>query len=250
MQRDVLVAYLDEYLNIHTIKDYGENGLQVEGVDEITRLAFAVDANQSTIDGGIASGAQMLIVHHGLFWGKPLMIVGPHRRRVQALLVAGCSLYAVHLPLDGHPEVGNNAQLAGLLDLTVTGGFGEALGNTIGVLAAAPPGLTLAQLASRVQAVLGQPPLVLPGNSDQVQTVGIISGAAAGDISEAARAGCDTFITGETTHAHYHDAAEYGINVIYTGHYASETVGVKALAVHLKTRFGLPGSFIDRPTGL
>jgi len=250
MHRDALVAYLNEYLNTHTFKDYGENGLQVEGVDEVTRLAFAVDANQATIDGGIASGAQMLIVHHGLFWGKPLMIVGPHRRRLQALLAAGCSLYAVHLPLDGHPEVGNNAQLAGLLDLTVTGGFGEALGNPIGVLAAAPPGLALTQLVSKVQTVLGQPPLVLPAGPDLVQRVGIISGAAAEDIAAAARAGCDTFITGETMHAHYHDAVEYGINVIYAGHYASETVGIKALAAHLEARFGLPGTFIDRPTGL
>ncbi|PKO22091.1 MAG: Nif3-like dinuclear metal center hexameric protein, partial [Chloroflexi bacterium HGW-Chloroflexi-1] len=192
MQRDALVAYLDEYLGTHAIQDHGENGLQIEGVAEISRLAFAVDANQATIDDGVASGAQMLIVHHGLFWGKPLMIVGPHRRRVQTLLAAGCSLYAVHLPLDRHPEVGNNAQLARLLNLTVTGGFGEVLGSTIGVLAAAPPGLTRSQLAATVQAVLEQPPLVLPGGPDLVQRVGIISGGAAGDIGEAARAGCDT----------------------------------------------------------
>jgi dinuclear metal center YbgI/SA1388 family protein len=168
---------------------------------------------------------------------------------VQALLDGGCSLYAAHLPLDRHPEVGNNAQLARLLGLTVVGGLGEAFGLPVGVIAtaAATPRTTL---VARLAASLGVTPLVLAEGPEQVQRIGIISGGAARDIATAAAAGCDTYITGETSHASYHDAAEYGVNVIYAGHYATETVGLKALAAHLDVQFGLPSTFIDRPTGL
>ncbi len=156
MNRDDLVLYLDNYLDVHALKDYADNGLQVEGADKVTKLAFAVDACQETIDGAIAAGAQMLVVHHGLFWGKPLLIVGPHRRRVYALLDAGCSLYAAHLPLDRHPEVGNNAQLARLLGLTVTGELGEAFGAAVGVIAEAGGSLAREQLVARLAAVLAE----------------------------------------------------------------------------------------------
>ena len=248
MQRDALVTYLDDYLSCRGTGDYSDNGLQVEGSDDVTRLALAVDACQETIAGAVAAGARMLIVHHGLFWGKPLMVVGPHRRRVQALLDGGCSLYAAHLPLDRHPEVGNNAQLARLLGLTVIGGLGEAFGLPVGVIATATT--TRTALVARLAASLGVTPLVLPAGPEQVQRIGIISGGAARDIAAAAAAGCDTYITGETSHSSYHDAAEYGVNVIYAGHYATETVGLKALAAHLDTQFALPSTFIDRPTGL
>jgi dinuclear metal center YbgI/SA1388 family protein len=248
MKRDVLVSYLDEYLGCRGTADYSDNGLQVEGSDDVTRLAFAVDTCQETIEGALAADAQMLIVHHGLFWGKALRVVGPHRRRVQALLDGGCSLYAAHLPLDRHPEVGNNAQLARLLGLTVTGGLGEAFGLPVGVIATATT--TRTALVARLAASLGITPLVLPEGPEQVQRVGIISGGAARDIATAVAAGCDTYVTGETSHSSYHDAAEYGVNVIYAGHYATETVGLKALAVHLEAQFALPSTFIDRPTGL
>ena len=250
MKRDELVAYLDDYLDVHAQQDYSDNGLQVEGAEEVTRLAFAVDGCQDAIAGAIAGGAQMLLVHHGLFWGKPLLVVGPHSRRVKALLDADCSLYAAHLPLDRHPEVGNNAQLAHLLGLAVTGGFGEAFGVPVGVLASARADLTRDELAEKLAVLLGAPPLVLPGGTERVRHVGIITGSGAGDIKEAGAAGCDTFITGETSHSYYHDAGEYGINVLYAGHYASETVGIQALGRHLLAQFGLPGAFIDLPTGL
>jgi dinuclear metal center YbgI/SA1388 family protein len=250
MQRDALVTYLDDYLGCRDAADHSDNGLQVEGGDDVTRLALAVDACQETIEGAIATGAQMLIVHHGLFWGKVLRVVGPHRRRVQALLDSGCSLYAAHLPLDRHPEVGNNAQLARLLGLMVTGGLGEAFGLPVGVIATAHAPTTRAALVARLTAQLGVTPLVLPGGPEQVQRIGIISGGAAKDVVAAAEAGCDTYITGETSHSSYHDAAEYGVNVIYAGHYATETVGLKALAAHLNTQFALPSAFVDRPTGL
>ncbi len=156
MQRDALVTYLDDYLGCRGTTDYSDNGLQVEGSEDVVRLAFAVDACQETIEGAITAGAQMLIVHHGLFWGKVLRVVGPHRRRVQALLDGGCSLYAAHLPLDRHPEVGNNAQLARLLGLTVTGGLGEAFGLPVGVIATTPAPEPRAALVGRLAAQSGR----------------------------------------------------------------------------------------------
>jgi dinuclear metal center YbgI/SA1388 family protein len=250
MKRDDLVHYLDEYLGTYVMQDYGENGLQVEGADEVTRLAYAVDTNMETITGALEDGAEMLIVHHGLFWGKPLRIVGPHRRRVQALLAGGCSLYACHLPLDRHPEVGNNAQLARLLGLTVSAGFAEIFGVPIGVIAQAPDNLKLVDLVAAVARVTSAQPQLLAGGPEVVRRVAIVSGGGAGEVAKVVEAGCDTYITGEASHSHFHDAAEYGINVIYGGHYATETVGVKALAAHLTGQFGLPATFIDRPTGL
>ena len=249
MNRDALVTYLDDYLGCRGRGTTATMACRVEGGDDVTRLALAVDACQETIAGAVAAGAQMLIVHHGLFWGKVLMVVGPHRRRVQALLDGGCSLYAAHLPLDRHPEVGNNAQLARLLGLTVIGGLGEAFGLPVGVIATAAA-MPRTALVARLAASLGVTPLVLPGGPEQVQRIGIISGGAAKDVVVAATAGCDTYITGETSHSSYHDAAEYGVNVIYAGHYATETVGLKALAAHLDAQFALPSTFIDRPTGL
>ena len=250
MKLDELVAYLDEFLGTYSMQDSSDNGLQVAGIEEVDRLAFAVDACQQTIDGAIQGGAQMLVVHHGLFWGKSLRLVGPHRRRVQALLDAGCSLYAVHLPLDRHPEIGNNAQLARLLDLTVVDAMGEVSGIPVGVIALPARELARDEIVDRLALVLGSRPAMSVGGPETVHRVGIISGSAAGYIGRAVAAGCDTFITGETSHSAFHDAAEYGINVIYAGHYATETVGLQALADHLAGKFGLSVSFVDRPTGL
>jgi dinuclear metal center YbgI/SA1388 family protein len=250
VSRDELVAYLDEYLDVKATKDWGENGLQVEGNAEVRRLAFAVDASLAAIQDAAAFGADMLIAHHGLFWGKPLRIVGAHRRRVKTLLDSGCSLYGVHLPLDRHPEVGNNAQIAALLGLTITGEFGEAFGLAVGVIAESADELSLNDLVTRFRAAIGEPALVLPGGEQSIRRVGIISGGAAGEIGAARAAGCDAYVTGETSHSAYHDAAEQGIHVIYGGHYATETVGLRALARHLAGRFGLSWMFAERPTGL
>jgi dinuclear metal center YbgI/SA1388 family protein len=248
--RDELVAYLDGYLRVSEARDYGENGLQVEGAAEIRSLAFAVDASRAAIEQAARVGAGMLIVHHGLFWGKPLRIVGAHRRRVKALLDADCSLYAVHLPLDRHPEVGNNAELARLLDLELAGPLGEAFGAPVGFVGEPRAPLAFEELVARFRVVVGAPPLVQAGGPKIVRRVGIISGGAAGEIHAAVAAGCDTYITGETSHSAYHDAAELGISVIYGGHYATETVGLRALAKHVEARLGLPWVFIEGPTGL
>jgi dinuclear metal center YbgI/SA1388 family protein len=166
------------------------------------------------------------------------------------LLDSECSLYAAHLPLDRHPEVGNNAQLAALLGLPVIGEFGEAFGLPVGVICEAESALTLEKLVERFRAGVGEPALVLSGGGESIRRVGVISGGAASEIGAAVAAGCDAYITGETSHSAYHDAAEQGIHVIYGGHYATETVGLKALARHLEARYGLPWRFAELPTGL
>jgi len=245
MKREALVRYLDNYLKIAESEDPSDNGLQVEGDSEVRRVAFAVDVSQAAVDAAIAADAQMLIVHHGLFWGRPVLLVGPHQRRVKALLSADCSLYAVHLPLDLHPEVGNNVQLARLLGLRVTGPFGD-----VGVEAEAEAGLTLGELERRVESALGIVPRVQAGGPAEVQRAAIVTGRVPREIAGAALAGFDTLITGEPLHDVFHDPAEYGINVVFAGHYATERVGLRALARHLETELGVETIFIDLPTGL
>jgi dinuclear metal center YbgI/SA1388 family protein len=248
--RDDLAKYLDEMLRIEAIEDTSNNGLQVEGAAEIGRLAFAVDAGLAAFDGARAAGAQMLVVHHGLFWSKPVMVTGPHRHRLSVLLEADVSLYAVHLPLDFHPEVGNNVTLARWLGLSEVETFGQYKGQPAGYAGRLPEPLSLDDLAARVEETLGeQVTQVWPFGKSRVETVGIISGGAARFVDQVAAAGVDVFLTGETSHGSFHDAKELGINVIFGGHYATETAGLKALAEHLAAKFGLETLFLDLPTG-
>lgn len=251
MKRDELVAYLDDYLKVGTIQDDSQNGLQVEGPEEVYKAAFAVDACREAFERAAAAGAQILIVHHGLFWDKPVRLVGPLFARVRTLVVAGCALYAAHLPLDLHPEVGNNAELARLLALRGQEPFGEYHGTKIGIGGALEPPVPLEVLVGRLEQATGRPTVrVLAHGPSLVSQVGCVSGGAPMLMSQAARAGFDTFVTGETSHSFFHDAAEYGLNVIFGGHYATETLGVKALARHLAEKFGLETVFLDVPTGL
>jgi len=250
MRRDELVEYLDDLLQIEAIEDTSNNGLQVEGAAEIRRLAFAVDASLAAFDGARAAGAQMLLVHHGLFWSKPLMVTGLHRRRLGLLVAADLSLYAAHLPLDFHPELGNNATLARWLGLAGVEPFGQYKGQPAGYAGRLPEPLSLEGLVSRVEESLGEPVgQVWSFGKSTVETVGIISGGAAHFVDQAAAAGVDAYLTGETSHGAFHDAQELGMNVIFGGHYATETAGLKALAEHLATQFGLETVFLDLPTG-
>ncbi|MGD2206088.1 MAG: Nif3-like dinuclear metal center hexameric protein, partial [Anaerolineae bacterium] len=157
MNRDELVAYLDDYLQVSAIEDKSNNGLQVEGTDDVTRLAFAVDAGLAAFEAAAKAATQMLIVHHGLFWSKPVMLTGIHRRRVQQLLEADLSLYAVHLPLDFHNKVGNNATLACWLHLEEAVPFGEYKGHSAGVAGTLPQTIPLDRFTARVEEALGQP---------------------------------------------------------------------------------------------
>lgn len=250
MKQDELVRYLDAYLQVRAIEDSSNNGLQVGGVNQVTRLAFAVDASLATFEAARAARAQMLIVHHGLFWSKPIMVTGIHRRRLQTLLDAGLSLYAAHLPLDFHEEVGNNATLARWLNLEGVEPFGDAKGLPAGFAGHLSQSCTLEQFATLVEHSLGQPVLrIWPFGSDTVQKVGIVSGSAGTLVSQAAHAGVDVYLTGEVSHIAYHEARELGMNVVYGGHYATETAGLKSLAEHLVDRFGLETIFLDLSTG-
>ena len=251
MNRDELTTYLDETLRVKEIEDTSQNGLQVEGPEEVTKVALAVDSCQAAFEGAVAAGAQLLIVHHGLFWDKPLRLVGPLFQRVKILIEGGCGLYAAHLPLDLHPEVGNNAELARLLELKKTRAFGEYHGNQIGIGGVLDPPISLDVLVQRLAQATGQSPVrVLAHGPAEASQVGCISGGAAYLMEQVVDAGFDTFVTGETSHGSFHNAAEHGLNVIYGGHYATETLGVKALARHLEEKFGLETTFLDIPTGM
>jgi dinuclear metal center YbgI/SA1388 family protein len=250
MQRDALTAFLDDYLDIHGFDDASLNGLQVEGASEVRKVAFAVDASLATIEAAVTAGADMLVVHHGLFWGKEKPITGPHRRRLAALLEHDVSLYAAHLPLDAHEEVGNNWGLARLLGLDEIRAFGSWRGRALGARGVFPTPLSLRELADVLERQLGESVLVHAGGTMQLASLGIISGSAAGSIAEAAAAGLDGFLTGEPKHDHFHDPFELGINALYAGHYMTETVGLNLLAEKLQREFDLLTEFLLFPTGL
>lgn len=245
-----LTQYLDSYLKLSDFKDPSNNGLQIEGKDTVSRIACAVDAALPTIKEAGEAGADMLITHHGLFWGQPLMVRGPHKRRLETALSAGLSLYAAHLPLDAHPEVGNNAVMAGALSLSELKPFGKFAGQSIGFGGELPFALSVQDLAERIQRLTGEVALVHGGGAGEVKRIAIVSGAAGDQIEAAAQEGFDTLITGEPKHQHFHDAFEHGVNVLYAGHYDTEVFGVRALCAHLEQRFGLPWQFLQHPSGL
>jgi len=250
MQLAELVSYLDGYLDVRSVPDapHALNGLQVEGSGAVTRLAAAVDLCDATIGLAAAARANFLLVHHGLFWGGVQPLVGAQYRRVARLIRHDIALYSAHLPLDRHPEVGNNAVLARALAVAPRGEFGEEYGKPIGLWGELTVGR--AALAERVGALLGVVPRLLAFGPEQVRRVGIVTGAGGSLIPLAAAAGLDTYITGEGPHHTFFDAEELGVNVIFAGHYATETVGVKALGEHLSAKFHLPWTFLDHPTGL
>lgn len=249
MERSELIAYLDDYLRIDEIDDYGPQGLQVEADGtSVTRLALAVDAALPAIAAAADWGAQMLLVHHGILWRTVEPIAGPLGQRVRSLLDKGIHLYAAHLPLDAHPMVGNNARLAQLLGVTVASWWCSPTNVPIGVVGAAPTGTHRDGLVALLQEALDTEVRLLAYGPEQVRTVAIISGFGADQIGAAKEQGADTFITGETSHANYWAASEHGLNVLFAGHYATETVGVRALGDHLAEQFGLDVRFFDFPT--
>ncbi len=250
MKLDELVAYLDDYLRVRATRDdaLALNGLQVESRGEVELVAVAVDACQAVIDEAAVRRAGLLIVHHGLFWEGLRPVTGRTYRRLAALMRHDIAVYSAHLPLDRHPEVGNNAVLARLLGMEVRGWWGEYQGAALGVWGELD--VTRDALGERIGEKIGGSPRLLPGGPLRARRVGIVTGAGGAMIAEAKAAGIDTFITGEGKHHAFFDAEELGVNVFFAGHYATETLGVKALAEHLAERFHLPWTFIDHPTGL
>lgn len=249
MELKELVAHLDAYLGVAEVPDYPDalNGLQVEGRPQVERICAAVDASEAAIREAVSRGCDLLLVHHGLFWGGMRPWTGRRYRKLAALVKADVSLYSAHLPLDAHPEVGNCWVLARELDVAPEGRFGEYQGYPIGWWGRTRG--TREELLHRLTALLGQAVRMVPGGPESVERVAVVTGAASEYIEEAARRGLDAFITGEGPHHTYFDAVEWGVNVYYAGHYATETWGVRSLARHLEERFGIRWEFIDQPTG-
>jgi dinuclear metal center YbgI/SA1388 family protein len=246
-----LVDYLDGYLRIREVPDYPNalNGLQVEsGRSEVRRLAVAVDAAQATIDAAVRQGADLLLVHHGLFWDGNQPVTDRRYRRLKALFAADLPLYSAHLPLDVHPDVGNNAVLARELGVEIRGDFGEYKGFPVGVWGEID--IRREALCARLDALLGGRVKLVAGGPERVRSVGVITGGAGGEALAAAKAGLDAYVSGEGAHHNFFDAEEGGINLLLGGHYATETFGVRALGKHLEEKFGLEWTFIDHPTGL
>lgn len=250
MTLDDLVDYLDRYLRITDIPDYpgALNGLQMAREGEVERVAFAVDASQATLEEAARRGADLLITHHGLFWDGTQPLTGRRYRRVRTLMEANLGLYACHLPLDVHPEVGNNHVLAKELGIDVEGTFGNHQGTPLGVWGRLD--LRRESLAARLDEILGGRVRMIPGGPPRVRRVGVITGGAGNQVSAAGKAGLDAFITGEGAHHNFFDAMEGGVNLYLGGHYATEVWGVKALARHMEAGFGLDCFFLDQPTGL
>lgn len=245
-----LVGWMDETLEADAYRDYGPNGLQVVGADEVRHLSTAVSVSLDVIERAVAAGAQALLVHHGLFWeGQDLRVGALERRRLQALFAADVALIAYHLPLDGHPTLGNNARLATLLGLRDVVPFGEHRGRMIGCSGTLAEPEDAAALGTRLGQALGSRPLVFAGGDHPIRTVGIVSGGAARDVREAAARGLDAFITGEPSEDSPYLAAELGVHLIAAGHNATETVGVQALADAAAARFGITTAFlpVDNP---
>ena len=251
MDRSTLVTYLDDFLNIAEITDYGPQGLQVEtGNKEIERVALAVDTAPAVIREAGNWGADLLLAHHGILWRSVEAIAGPLGLRVRMLMDKGINLYAAHLALDAHPEVGNNIVLAQLLDVAVKGWWCAPTGTTIAVYGRVKGSMTLDDFVDRVEEKLHATTRVLAYGPARVKNVAIVSGFGADKAAEAKALGADTLLTGETSHANYWAAADYDLNVVYAGHYATETVGVQALGHHLADEFGLEIRFFDFPTSM
>lgn len=251
-----VARHLDTLLRTSEVPDYpgAMNGIQVEHDGPVTRCAVAVDASLPTIDAAIATGANLLVVHHGLFWGGAQPLRGRAFERVRRLLAHDVAVYASHLPLDLHPTVGNNVLMARELALTPSGGFARFQSLTIGVMGLAD--VTTASLAARCDALARR-------EGGQLVSVGVTpnrrtrrwalctgAGASSDTLREAADAAIDTLIVGEGPHHTAVEATELGIAVLYTGHYATETFGVRALGQELERAFGIPWSFVSAPTGL
>jgi dinuclear metal center YbgI/SA1388 family protein len=247
VQLSELVAYTDRLLAVENFNDYCPNGLQVEGRAEVEILVGGVTACQALLDAAVEREADAVLVHHGYFWkGENPRVVGMKRRRLATLLRHGISLIAYHLPLDAHPELGNNAQLARVLGLTVTGTVGGN-GRTPGLVMLGEPGAPIdgTGFAARLATRLGREPLYIPGNAAPIHRLAWCTGGAQSFIETALNAGADAFLTGEASEQTVHIARENGLHFFAAGHHATERHGVPALGAHLAGRFSLRFAFVD-----
>lgn len=246
MHRTELITYIDELLKISDYKDYGPNGLQVEGAAEVKKIVSGVTASQALIEAAIESGADTLLVHHGYFWkGEDPRIIGMKYRRIKALLDNNINLLGYHLPLDAHAELGNNAQLAQRLGFSARGGFARDNGPDIGLYGDMNRSMAGEELASHIETVLGRKPLYVAGHERPVKTIAWCTGGAQSYIEQAADLGVDAYLSGEISEYTVHIARELGIHFYAAGHHATERYGVKALGEHLSQKFDLEHEFVD-----
>ena len=247
-RRDELIAFLDELLASPGRPDYGPNGLQVPGAEEVEVVVTGVSAHRELFEQAAAAGAQLVLCHHGIFWGESAGPVTEQlKARLKLLFDHDMSLAAYHLPLDAHPEVGNNALICEGLGLQRAESFGEAKGLPVGWIGHAAAPVALAELVERARALFGSDPLVFDSGPSEIRRVGIVSGGGSSTLAEAVALGLDAFVTGEPTEHVMADAREGGIHFIAGGHYASETFGVKRLGELLAERFGVEHRFIEVP---
>jgi dinuclear metal center YbgI/SA1388 family protein len=245
-----IVRYIDDYLGIREIEDWPNavNGLQIENSGRVTKIGAAVDVSTRVLTQAAKKQIDFLIVHHGLFWPGLRPVTGALRRQLTLAFENDIALYSAHLPLDIHPKVGNNAQLAGLLGLKLAEPFFEEKGQLIGLKASAS--LPRGELAQRLRKALDGPVKAFNCGPSKTKTIGIITGAAGSEIDKVAQEKIDTLITGEAPHWAAVAAEELEMNLFLGGHYATETFGVKSLAAHLSKRYKIPCAFISSPTGM
>jgi dinuclear metal center YbgI/SA1388 family protein len=246
--RDEIVSFLDGELDARSVQDESLNGLQVQGTVDVSKVGLATDAALLVFRRAAELGCQMIVAHHGILWSRSAPIKGVLYEQLKFLIDRGINLYASHLPLDMHPRLGNNAVLARMVGMEETEPFGLYHGTSIGCSGALPAPMGVEELASAWSERIGGDPLVLPFGPSSIRTVGIVSGGGAALLGEAIDAGLDCYATGEPAHWNHHLALEAGINVIYLGHYSSETPGVRAVGDALTARFGVETVFIDEPT--
>jgi dinuclear metal center YbgI/SA1388 family protein len=249
MKLESILEYLDGYLGVTAHPDYPNalNGLQVEGPREVTHLCTAVDASEAAITEAVRRNAHLLMVHHGLFWDGLRPLTGRRHRKVAHLIRGELGVYSIHLPLDAHAEIGNCILLTRALGISPVGRFGAYKGAELGWWGEL--NLERKQLVERAQVVLDGPVELLAYGPERTERVGVVTGSGGSLVEEAARLNLDTLVTGEGSHHVAIDAAELGINIVYGGHYATETFGIRALGEHLAERFGLEQEFLNLPTG-
>lgn len=244
VHRDELARHMATTLDINRFRDYCPNGLQVEGREQVRTVVTGVTASMALLEAAVEAGADMVLVHHGYFWrGEDPRIIGPRQRRLKLLLTQGISLFAYHLPLDAHPELGNNAQLALRLQLSPDGRFGEQDLGWLGSTSAR----TVAELAASVEQALGRAPIVIGDPAQPVQRIAWCTGAAQGSLDAAIAAGATAYLSGEISEQTVHLAREAGVAYLGCGHHATERYGVEALGEHLAREFGIRHRFIDIP---
>ena len=249
MELKLITSYLDQYLDMNEFRDDSANGLQVENSENVDKIGLAVDACQEAINKAIDENCKLLIVHHGLFWGRQELIIDNHFQRVRAMVIADMALYAAHLPLDAHHEVGHNIQIAKKIGLTNIEPFAIYHGRAIGIKGKLPVSRPCSDFFQDIEKIIGSCRGVLEFGPRTIHTVGIVAGSASDPelLKELKIQGIDLFVSGEAKHGVYHIAQELGLNIFYGGHYQTETFGMKALAEHLQEQMDLETVFIDTP---